>query len=214
MLKCCHFCFITFIEPNRWQTLSHFRFLHVPDRSSWNSSSSESSIRSSTKDVWRDSDCLVEQKWKYWKCWRKKMNLQNPLGGNIGNLLTALFLRRGGERLFQSASSWSKCWDCASAACSGPMVACDWSVFISAIFEISSMLADTEKRRFNRSSTCAIITDDVKWPYFFCHVYVSSDTSFFSKRRICRFGPAGRKSLKAKNEILSNEHKCCLLIKS
>lgn len=110
--------------------------------------------------------------------------------------LTALCLRRGGERLFHNASNWSKCCDWAKAACSGPMFACDESVFLSAIFEISSMLADTEKRRLSRSSTWAIITDDVKWPYFFCHVYVSNETSFFSRRRICRFGPAGRKSIK------------------
>lgn len=67
-------------------------------------------------------------------------------------------------------------------------------VFISAIFEISSMLADTENRRLRRSSTWAIITDDVRWPYFFCQVYVSSETSFLSSRRICRLGPAGRRS--------------------
>lgn len=30
-------------------------------------------------------------------------------------------LERGGERLFHSASNWSKCCDCANAACSGPI---------------------------------------------------------------------------------------------
>lgn len=83
------------------------------------------------------------------------------------------------------------------------MLACDVRVFISAILEISSMLAETEKRRLSRSSTCAIITDEVRWPYFFCHVYVSSDTSFFSSRRICRFGPAGLKS--SKGELINEK---------
>lgn len=34
----------------------------IPERSSWNSSSSESSIRSSTKDVWRDNDYRENEK--------------------------------------------------------------------------------------------------------------------------------------------------------
>lgn len=67
-------------------------------------------------------------------------------------------------------------------------------LFISAIFEISSMLVDTEKRRLSRSSTWAIITDEVRWAYFFCHEYVSRDNSFFSSRRAGRFAAAGRKS--------------------
>lgn len=56
------------------------------------------------------------------------------------------------------------------------------------------MLVDTEKRRLSRSSTCAIITDEVRWAYFFCHEYVSRDNSFFNSRRAGRFAAAGRKS--------------------
>lgn len=101
----------------------------------------------------------------------------------------------GGERLFQSASSWSKCWDWAKAACSGFPIFC-WEpmFFISAIFEISSMLVDTENLLLRRSSTWAIMTDDVKWAYFFCHEYVSSESSFFSSLLAGRFAAAGRKS--------------------
>lgn len=110
--------------------------------------------------------------------------------------LTELCRRLGGDRLFQRASSWSKCCDWARAACSGPRFVCDVMVFISAIFEISSMLAETENLRLSLSSTCAIITDDVRWPYFFCQVYVSSETSFLRSRRIWRLGPAGRRSVR------------------
>lgn len=156
----------------------------IPVRSSWNSSSSESSIRSSTNEDWRD------------KFWNRNKNIEKKKLKFLIILQTELWRRRGGDRLFHSASNWSKCCDCANAACSGHKLVCDCNVFISAIFEISSMLADTEKRRFSRSSTWAIITDDVKWPYFFCQVYVSNDTSFFSKRRICFFGPTGRRSEK------------------
>lgn len=49
--------------------------------------------------------------------------------------------------------------------------------------------------RFKRSSTWAIMAADVRWPYFFCHVYVSRDTSFLSSRRIGRFGANGRSSV-------------------
>lgn len=67
-------------------------------------------------------------------------------------------------------------------------------LFISAIFEISSMLVDTENLLLSLSSTWAIIVDDVKWAYFFCHEYVSSDNSFLRRRLAGRFAAAGRKS--------------------
>lgn len=56
------------------------------------------------------------------------------------------------------------------------------------------MLADTENLLFSLSSTAAIIIDEVKWPYFFCHVYVSKETSFFSNRLIGRLGADGLRS--------------------
>lgn len=62
------------------------------------------------------------------------------------------------------------------------------------IFEISSMLAETENLRLRRSSTAAIMIDDVRWPYFFCQVYVSKETSFFSRRLMGRFGADGLRS--------------------
>lgn len=102
----------------------------------------------------------------------------------------------GGERLFHNASSWSKCCDCARAACSGlPMFCCDPMLFISAIFEISSMLVETENLLLSRSSTWAIMTDDVRWAYFFCHEYVSNDNSFLRSRLAGRFAAAGLKSV-------------------
>lgn len=67
-------------------------------------------------------------------------------------------------------------------------------LFISAILEISSMLVDTENLLLSRSSTWAIITDDVRWAYFFCHEYVSSDNSFLSNLLAGRLAAAGRKS--------------------
>lgn len=102
----------------------------------------------------------------------------------------------GGERLFHNASSWSKCCDCARAACSGlPMFCWDPMLFISAIFEISSMLVDTENLLLSRSSTCAIMTDDVRWAYFFCQEYVSNDNSFLSSLLAGRLAAAGLKSV-------------------
>ena len=71
---------------------------------------------------------------------------------------------------------------------------CEPRLPLVGILEISSMLAETENLRLRRSSTAAIIIDDVRWPYFFCHVYVSSETSFFSRRLIGRFGPDGLRS--------------------
>ena len=56
------------------------------------------------------------------------------------------------------------------------------------------MLAETENLHLRRSSTAAIIIDDVRWPYFFCHVYVSRETSFLSRRLIGHFGPDGLRS--------------------
>lgn len=56
------------------------------------------------------------------------------------------------------------------------------------IFEISSILAETENRLLKRSSTAGITKFDVRCAYFFCHVYVSKDTSFLSNRLICRLG--------------------------
>lgn len=57
------------------------------------------------------------------------------------------------------------------------------------------MLADTENRRFRRSSTAAIMRDVVRWAYFRCHVYESKDTSFFNNRLFGRFSPAVRMSV-------------------
>jgi hypothetical protein len=45
------------------------------------------------------------------------------------------------------------------------------------------------------------MTEDVKWAYFFCHEYVSSESSFFSSLRAGLFAAAGRKSEKKKKEI-------------
>lgn len=116
---------------------------------------------------------------------------------SIKNDLTWFIRLLGGDRLFQSASSWSKCCDWANAACSGfPMFCCEPILFISAILEISSMLVDTENRLLSRSSTWAIITDDVRWAYFFCHEYVSSDNSFLRSLLAGRFAAAGRKSVR------------------
>lgn len=39
------------------------------------------------------------------------------------------------------------------------------------------------------------MTDDVKWAYFFCHEYVSSESSFLRRRRAGRFAAAGRRSV-------------------
>jgi len=64
--------------------------------------------------------------------------------------------------------------------------------------DISSMLADTENRLFRRSSTAAIISELVKWAYLRCHVYESNETSFFSRRRLGRFGASGRKSARTR----------------
>lgn len=74
------------------------------------------------------------------------------------------------------------------------MFCCDPMLFISAIFEISSMLVETENLLFSRSSTWAIMTDDVRWAYFFCHEYVSSDNSFFKSLLAGLFAAAGLKS--------------------
>lgn len=156
-----------------------------PERSSKNSSSSDELMRSSASEDWRESDC-----WANWYTFLTSFNSNNVLRS-----LTWFIRRLGGDLLFQSASSWSKCCDWARAACSGlPMFCCEPMLFISAIFEISSMLVDTENRRLSLSSTCAIITDDVKCAYFFCHEYVSSDSSFLRSLRAGRFAAAGRKS--------------------
>ena len=61
--------------------------------------------------------------------------------------------------------------------------------FAAEIVDISSMLAETENLRFNRSSTAAIMIEVVKWAYFRCHVYESNDTSFFSSRRFGLLDP-------------------------
>lgn len=76
--------------------------------------------------------------------------------------------------------------------------------FISAIFEISSMLVDTENLRLSLSSTWAIMTEDVKWAYFFCHEYVSSESSFFKSLRAGLFAAAGRKSGKKIRAFFNN----------
>lgn len=76
------------------------------------------------------------------------------------------------------------------------MFACDPIFFISAIFEISSMLVDTLNLLLSLSSTCAIITDEVKCAYFFCHEYVSNESSFFKSLLAGRLAAAGRKSIK------------------
>lgn len=49
-----------------------------------------------------------------------------------------------------------------TAACSGPKLVCDANDFISAIFEISSILAETEKRRFKPANSCNINTNSNK----------------------------------------------------
>jgi uncharacterized protein YfiM (DUF2279 family) len=74
------------------------------------------------------------------------------------------------------------------------MFCCDPILFISAILLISSMLVDTENLLLSLSSTWAIMTDDVKCAYFFCHEYVSSDNSFLRSLLAGLLAAAGRKS--------------------
>lgn len=161
-------------------------FVYVPpERSSRNSSSSEEFMRSSARDDWRERD------------WEKFYKITFMKFHQTETWLTWFKRLLGGERLFHKASSWSKCCDWAKAACSGLLgFCCDPMLFISAIFEISSMLVDTENLRLSLSSTWAIMTLDVKCAYFFCHEYVSSESSFLSSRRAGRFAAAGRKSAK------------------
>lgn len=131
-------------------------------------------------------------------------------------------LRRGGDRLFHNASSWSKCWDWASEPCFArfpfkniqkvriqkrsrqvSLKTCG-SLFCG-IFEISSMLAETENLRLKRSSTAGMTKFEVRCAYFFCHVYVSSDTSFLSNRLICRLGAGlGSKTCPIKHPTNAN----------
>lgn len=83
---------------------------------------------------------------------------------------------------------------------------CEPRSLLAGILLISSMLAETENLLLSLSSTAAIMIDDVRWPYFFCHVYVSNDTSFFSSLRIGLFGPdEGLKSVRF-SSLSRNEH--------
>lgn len=85
-------------ERGRWLLVGVEETDGVPARSSWNSSSSESSVRFSTSEDWRERDCAEFTIRTFRISENKKIK-------NLQFVLTELWRRLGGDRLFHRASS-------------------------------------------------------------------------------------------------------------